>query len=177
MRAPVRPHFEYLPLGGPLELAVFENILGDANFIVRRDVFQKLGGFTIERSWHRRVVHEDYAFLVRLAFAKYNLDVIPEPLFFYRCRARSLSRSTDPYLNTQRVHDIYRRELRKAGLEHLVGGVYALYTQQRGLAFVRDQLLTHWRMPFRTAGFVASKLLSELRRGRRRPASPPDHAP
>ena len=59
---------------------MYENILGDVNFIIRRDVFDKLGGFHEERG----VGLEDWDFLLRLVVNGFTLDVIPEVLFYYR---------------------------------------------------------------------------------------------
>src|SRR5262249_8348662 len=47
--------------------------------LIRRDVYQKLGGFDPER---RSL--EDYEFGIRLTSAGYRLDYIGEPLFIYR---------------------------------------------------------------------------------------------
>ena len=59
---------------------MYENVLGDVNFIIRRDIFEKLGGFHEERG----VGLEDWDFLLRLVVNGFTLDVIPEVLFYYR---------------------------------------------------------------------------------------------
>ena len=66
-----------------LTLGLFDNFFGDASFIVRRSVFEALGGFS-EESEYRHDTHEDYEFLLRLVLAGKTLDVVPEILFFYR---------------------------------------------------------------------------------------------
>jgi glycosyltransferase involved in cell wall biosynthesis len=70
----------YAPIGPCLELAMYENILGDVNFIIRREAFEKLGGFHEQRD----VGLEDWDFLLRLVVGGFKLDVIPEVLFYYR---------------------------------------------------------------------------------------------
>jgi O-antigen biosynthesis protein len=87
------------PLGPCLELAVYENVLGDANFIVRRSVFEKVGGFSEDRD----LGYEDWEFLLKLIVDGHVVDVIPEPLFYYRRRPSSMVRSIDRYLSHQRA--------------------------------------------------------------------------
>ena len=60
------------------------NLLGDAAFWVKREVFEALGGFAPTReSW------EDYEFLLRLCLRGYDLQVIPGPLYFYALSPQS----------------------------------------------------------------------------------------
>jgi glycosyltransferase involved in cell wall biosynthesis len=73
-----KPYFAYIPVGACLELGYFENVFGDTNFIIKKDVFLKLGGFIKERTW------EDWEFLVRLNLNGYKQYVIPKQLFWYR---------------------------------------------------------------------------------------------
>lgn len=91
------------PHGACLEAGICQNVFGDANFIVRREVFEELGGFTVIPgvSW------EDYEFLARLALSGRVLDAIPEKLFWYRHLDASFSRTTDQYLNRRRILDAY----------------------------------------------------------------------
>jgi glycosyltransferase involved in cell wall biosynthesis len=87
------------PLGACLELAIYENILGDANFIVRREAFEKLGGFSEDRD----LAYEDWEFLLKLVVNGFVMDVIPEALFHYRKQPSSMVRTTDHYLSHQRA--------------------------------------------------------------------------
>jgi GT2 family glycosyltransferase len=89
----------YAPLGPCLELAVYENIIGDANFIVRRDVFERMQGFTEEREDGC----EDWEFLMKLASHDLIVDVIPEPLFLYRRTQTSMARTMNRYTSHQRA--------------------------------------------------------------------------
>jgi glycosyltransferase involved in cell wall biosynthesis len=94
-----KPIHTYLPMGACLEVGLFENVFGDANFVIKRNVFEALGGFREDRdtSW------EDYEFLAMLNLAGYHQDVIPESLFWYRETPEGWSRNTDYYRNTNRV--------------------------------------------------------------------------
>ena len=91
--------YSYAPTGGPLEAGIFTNCLGDANFIIKREVFQKLGGFNTERN----TSYEDWEFLLHLLLEGYSLDVIPENLFLYRHTEVGFSRNTSVALNHLRV--------------------------------------------------------------------------
>lgn len=93
-----KPRGRYGAFLGPcMELGLLVNILGDTNFIIRRSVFEEVGGFP-PYGW------EDWALLTRLALDKYEIDVIPEPLYWYRRSPNQASRRTkhllyDKWLN------------------------------------------------------------------------------
>ncbi|MBI1187465.1 MAG: glycosyltransferase [Alphaproteobacteria bacterium] len=70
--------FHFHPAGGSSVMALFDNVIADAAALVRRDVFEGLGGFTEERnSW------EDWEFFLRLVLRGYRHFVYPEVLLFY----------------------------------------------------------------------------------------------
>jgi GT2 family glycosyltransferase len=113
--------YEYLPVGGCVEAGLFMNVCGDANFIVKKSVFDKIGGFTTDRTSS----FDDWDFLARLMLGGFNLDVIPRPLFRYRHTQQGFSRSTSAYLNHRRVVDAYAAHLPDwAG--GLIDGTYKL---------------------------------------------------
>lgn len=91
----------YAPLGPCLEIAMYENVLGDVNFIIRREVFEKLGGFHEQHSMGL----EDWDFLLRLVVGGFTLDVIPEVLFYYRQAhtAESITGVVSHYASHQRL--------------------------------------------------------------------------
>jgi glycosyltransferase involved in cell wall biosynthesis/GT2 family glycosyltransferase len=69
---------EFRPPGGPVALALIDNVVGDACSLVRRHVVEALGGFSAQRqSW------EDLEFFVRAIARGFRHLVYPEPLFFY----------------------------------------------------------------------------------------------
>jgi hypothetical protein len=82
-------------------------------FIVRRSVFDHMGGFRERRG----AGHEDWEFYVRLALAGYKIDVLPELLQFYRQVEGSLARTLAPEASTRRLLDAYEESLRTLGLE------------------------------------------------------------
>jgi GT2 family glycosyltransferase/glycosyltransferase involved in cell wall biosynthesis len=64
--------------GGPMAIALLDNVVGDSCSLVRRRVFDELGGFSERRgSW------EDWEFFLRVIAAGYRHFIYPEPIFFY----------------------------------------------------------------------------------------------
>ncbi|WP_241610526.1 glycosyltransferase [Rosenbergiella epipactidis] len=70
----------WLPLGPDLNIAGFNNCFGDANAMIKKSVFDKVGGFTEDYG----LGHEDWEFFLKASLAGYKLQVVPEPLFWYR---------------------------------------------------------------------------------------------
>jgi glycosyltransferase involved in cell wall biosynthesis len=81
-------------------------------FIVRRSVFEQMGGFTEQRG----AGSEDWEFYVRLVLAGHTVDILPELLHYYRQVEGSLSRSLLPESSTRRMLDAYEDILRPLGL-------------------------------------------------------------
>ncbi len=135
IRQVVPTRYDFLPLGPCLPLGLFDNFFGDAGFIVRRSVFEALGGFS-EEPEYRYDTHEDYEFLLRLILAGKTLDVVPEVLFFYRVTGSGLMGTTREYRNRLRVHRAYAALLQNAGLPGLVPYVYGLYERGKPLEFL-----------------------------------------
>lgn len=97
----------WVPLGNAPGLGVFRNVFGDANALVRRTTFLELGGFTEDYG----VGHEDWEFFARAALAGANLQLVPEPLFWYRVDARSMLRGGNQDLDHARSLRPYRQTL------------------------------------------------------------------
>ncbi|NWF59127.1 MAG: glycosyltransferase [Fischerella sp.] len=95
--------YSYAPLGGCIEAGAYENIFGDANFIIKREAFFNIGGFKEDRD----TSYEDWEFLARLTISGYTLDVIPDFLFLYRHTEDGFSRTTSTYKNHHRVLRAY----------------------------------------------------------------------
>ncbi|MCU0944647.1 MAG: glycosyltransferase [Rubritepida sp.] len=74
-RAPAR----LLRSGPSAAVAAYANMLGDANLLVRRAAFERLGGFTPERAWF-----EDWEFLQAALHAGLRVECLPEILTRYR---------------------------------------------------------------------------------------------
>jgi O-antigen biosynthesis protein len=136
--------YRYLPLGACAELGMFMNSFGDANFIIRRQVFEALGGFDIRHPSDRHIAGEDHAFLARLVLAGYKLDVIPEFLFHYRYRQDSLFRTTDTFSNHQRTMRVYRDYLASIGMGDLAPLAYGLFQRAEEMPMVTDHAKPEW---------------------------------
>jgi O-antigen biosynthesis protein len=91
----------YTPVGACIEAGPFVDPFGDANCIVRKSVFDALGGF-------RHVpftASEDWEFFAELCLAGYRLEVIPSDLFEYREHPESNMRMTN--FHDTRVRTLY----------------------------------------------------------------------
>ncbi|MCC5806446.1 MAG: glycosyltransferase [Opitutales bacterium] len=88
-----RPGKVIRPLGPFTLLGLLDNVYGDANFCIRRDVFDAVGGFCED---HETATH-DWEFLLRLDLGGYDIDVIPTELFWYRHLPQSMMRQADLY--------------------------------------------------------------------------------
>jgi glycosyltransferase involved in cell wall biosynthesis len=146
-----RTLYSFLPLGSSPELGIFMNSFGDANFIIKRSVFEALHGFATYCEEDRIIAGEDHAFLAKLTLAGYRLDVVPDVLLHYRYRSDSLFRSTGLYANTMRALRVYRQQLKPANLEHLIPLIYGLHlrSQQMGSAYsLTDSYWLSWHIPW-----------------------------
>lgn len=144
----VRPSYSFLPLGACTTLGLFDNFLGDASFIVRRSVFEQLGGFCEDEAW-RYATHEDYDFLLRLILAGHRLDVVPEVLFYYRLTGNGLIKTTDEFRNRLRVQRIYARLLKSGQLQGLVPYLAGMHERGKPIEFLLDEMRRGLRHPVR----------------------------
>ena len=102
-------------VGGLLNPCCF----GGSMFIIRRSVFEKVGGLRELRG----AGHEDWEFYVRLALAGYKIDAMADQLQFYRQVEGSLARTLAPDVSKRRLLDAYEDSLQSLGL---AGGARAL---------------------------------------------------
>ncbi len=89
----------YIPLGGPLAFAPLANVFGSATCLIRRSVFDAVGGYTEQHG----VGHEDFEFYVRALQHGAKLEVCPVPLFLYEVGRPSMSSATSKMKNWRRV--------------------------------------------------------------------------
>lgn len=81
---------KYFPLGSVASgLAFIRNEYGDANALVRKTIFNEVGGFSEERG----VGYEDYEFFAKCASLGHEIILIPNPLFYYRVSDNSMLQS------------------------------------------------------------------------------------
>jgi GT2 family glycosyltransferase/glycosyltransferase involved in cell wall biosynthesis/SAM-dependent methyltransferase/tetratricopeptide (TPR) repeat protein len=121
------PKSRWLPLGAAAVLGAFRNCFGDANALVRRSCFEKLGGFTEIHG----VTHEDWEFHAKAVLHGFKLMVVPEFLFWYRVSADSMVRTTNGYQNAMRNIQPYLDAVPEA-LRNLV-----LFAQEQHLRLER----------------------------------------
>ena len=99
--APPDPSVEFpmwVPLGAAASAGAFTNVFGDVHCLMKRSVFEKLGGFEERFSGYQ----EDWEFFARAVLAGYKLELIPESLLYYRISKTSVSRSADQSWNANR---------------------------------------------------------------------------
>ncbi len=81
---------EYFPLGGSLDCAFVFNSFGDANAIIRRDVFAKIGYLVEDYGF----IASDWEFFTRAALHDLKIRIIPEATYWYRSSAEGMFRSS-----------------------------------------------------------------------------------
>lgn len=103
--------FRFAPTGGPRILAPVENVFGDTCALFRSDALRDVGGFETDRR-----SHEDWETMAKLAFAGYDLDVVPRALLWYRTDVggRRETLTEDP-ANEFRLH--------RRMVQHILGDV------------------------------------------------------
>ncbi len=88
----------WVPLGAAASAGAFMNVFGDVHCLVKRRVFEELDGFEESYSGYQ----EDWEFFARAVLAGHKLEMIPEPMLFYRISKNSVSRSSDQNWNVNR---------------------------------------------------------------------------
>jgi glycosyltransferase involved in cell wall biosynthesis len=93
----------YFPIGGCAELGAFENCFGKGAILVDRKSFERGGGF--QAGCNAAIA--DWLFLATSVLTGLRLEVVPEPLFWYRVRQPvELNRSTS-VADHRRILDAY----------------------------------------------------------------------
>jgi glycosyltransferase involved in cell wall biosynthesis len=104
---------------------------GGSMFLVRRSVFEQMGGFRELRG----VGSEDWEFYVRLALAGHTIDILPEVLHFYRQVEGSLARTLPAESSTRRILDAYEDSLRPLGLQGAALALSGLHRAANALEY------------------------------------------
>ncbi len=97
-------------MGADVVTGLMENVFGDANFMVKTSVFHALNGFTTTKDGY-----EDWEFLARATLSGYVLDVIPQPIFWYRVTKDGMSQTISKYRSLQLVRSAYKLFLPEFG--------------------------------------------------------------
>lgn len=95
----------YVPLGTSLAVTPFLNTYGDIFALIPRPLFFQLGGFTEDHG----ITHEDWEFFSRAALAGHSIEVLPEPLLWYRYSDESMSSATKRFKNFERSARPFKR--------------------------------------------------------------------
>ncbi|MDR3617278.1 MAG: glycosyltransferase [Candidatus Obscuribacterales bacterium] len=80
----------YVPLGAAISSGLYKNFYGDANALVKKEAFVRLGGFTEDYG----IWGEDWEFFAHAALNGAKFEMVPEPLFWYREHPQSMHHST-----------------------------------------------------------------------------------
>jgi glycosyltransferase involved in cell wall biosynthesis len=91
---------EFYPIGVGGVFSFFLNRFGDANALVRRSVFEEIGGFTEEYG----VGFEDWEFFLKTYMRDKRMGVVPEPLFNYRASATGMLGSGNLLMDYERIY-------------------------------------------------------------------------
>lgn len=95
----------YFPLGGSPDLAMFHNSIGDANAIIRRTVFERIG-YLIEDYGY---ACHDWEFFTRALLEGLKVSLVPEALFWYRQDGQGMYRQSHWYNNRQPIVRLLQR--------------------------------------------------------------------
>ena len=93
----------YIPLGSAVKVGLIDNCFGDSNMFVLRSFFHSMGGFTEDYG----VGFEDYEFLAKVAIFGETIQVVSDPLHWYRKHGESMSSQTDQHRNEARFLRAY----------------------------------------------------------------------
>jgi GT2 family glycosyltransferase len=86
-------------LGGAPTIGMIRNCFGDANCMIRREVFESLGGFSEDAS----VCGEDWELFANGVLSGYRLEVVPEALIWYRQSVNGMLHTTPANSNRMRA--------------------------------------------------------------------------
>ena len=89
----------HFPIGGPLSLGTQQNVFGSATALIRRETFDKIGGYTEMRG----VCYEDFEFMLKVVQAGGKIEICPEPLYLYEVDRPSMISQTSPLRNYRRI--------------------------------------------------------------------------
>lgn len=96
----------WLPLGGAAAAGLYQNVYGDANACWKTSIFNALGGYTEDYG----LGFEDWELFARAVLGGYRLEVVPEPLFWYRVNARGMLSTGNLKSNQARVMRAYMHD-------------------------------------------------------------------
>lgn len=110
-----QPTGRWVPIGAAKTVGMFQNMYGDTNAMIRRSVFEFVGGFPDDYGY----ALEDWELFSKAVLAGFKLRTIPLPLYWYRLRLTSHSRTTAKHSNNVRTIRPYLDTI-PTSLHHLV---------------------------------------------------------
>lgn len=125
----------YLPIGGPVALAVTQNVLASATALIKMDTLKKIGGYSEQKN----VGLEDYELYFRIVQSGGHIEPIPESLFLYEVGIPSMSTTTSQSKGYKRLYHAIDKELIGEKLKPMLSmimGQRALTNQQNVNAHV-----------------------------------------
>lgn len=127
----------YFPLGGPVALSAEQNVFGSATALFRREAVLRVGGY----SEIYGVGHEDYELYINLAIHGCNIEVCPEPLFFYEVGRPSMVSATSLIRNFSRCFQPIAANMPKDMVDYinLSAGRTASANQSNRTSWLNDQ--------------------------------------
>jgi len=108
LEAPARAEealYRLVVSGGPLVCGLFTNCFGDANALVRREAFLRVGGFAEQRGFGA----QDHELFVRMGLAGCRMAVVPEALYAYRVADDGMRLTVSEYRNATQALAPYRQ--------------------------------------------------------------------
>jgi GT2 family glycosyltransferase/glycosyltransferase involved in cell wall biosynthesis len=89
----------FVPIGGPLAVAPFDNCYGGSTALVRRSAINRIGGYTEDYG----IGHEDFELYVRALQEGLRIEVCPLPLVLYEVGRPSMLTTTSRLRNWNRI--------------------------------------------------------------------------
>lgn len=120
---PDHPSHVWIPLGAAAGAGLYRNVFGGANSMWKRDAYWSIGGSTTDHG----VGHEDWGLLAHAVLSGLKLELVPEPLYWYRLNPQGISQSGDRMADLARSVRAYLRS-DPAGLGPALA--YALFLQE-----------------------------------------------
>ena len=129
-------------IGAAESWSYLRNVVGDAACMIRREAFDAIGGFTELQN----VGKEDMEFFHTAMACGLKIEVVPEPLYYYRCSPDSMKKGQDNFeagvLRAMRPH-LANLPLPAADLIRHLSARYHPGQQQGPKPFLR--WLASWR--------------------------------
>jgi len=109
------PTGRWVPLGAATTVGMFQNMYGDTNAMIKKEVYISVGGFPEDFGY----ALEDWELFSKTVLGGFKLETIPDPLYWYRLRDTSHSRVTAKHGNPARTIRPYLKKIPQS-LHHLV---------------------------------------------------------